>query len=278
MGYSELYMPRKINKKPGKFLLLSAAFFLFFALIGVKRAEAAEGSYCWCKTPNGSCKLYENQSDAQGNIIATQGDCNDFCASVGSDWSFRSFDKAYVDLNKKPGCERKAYCWCKIPNGSCELHERDAQFDIIATYGACNEYCAGRGSDWSFRSFDQTYVDLNKKPGCQIAPAVKKDETSNKDLNKELEALKASAQKDLNPAKFGAVTDVVGRAIQLLLAFIGSIMIVLYIYAGILWMTAAGNSEQMEKAKQIFVWATLGVVVMLASYLIVSFVFKGLGL
>jgi uncharacterized membrane protein len=56
--------------------------------------------------------------------------------------------------------------------------------------------------------------------------------------------------------------------------FIGSIVLVMYIFGGFLWMTASGNSEQVDKAKKILVWSSLGVVAMLASYVLVTFLFK----
>lgn len=58
--------------------------------------------------------------------------------------------------------------------------------------------------------------------------------------------------------------------------FMGSIMFVLVVYAGVMFMTAQGNSERVEKAKNIMVWATLGVAVMLLSYIVVSFVFSSI--
>jgi len=76
----------------------------------------------------------------------------------------------------------------------------------------------------------------------------------------------------LNKAGFSTPAEVVGRAIKILMAFIGSLTLVLFIWAGILWMTAAGNSERLEKAKKVLVWTTLGLLVMLASYLLVDFI------
>ncbi len=84
--------------------------------------------------------------------------------------------------------------------------------------------------------------------------------------------------KSLNKAKFSGPVDVISRFINMLLAFIGSISLVLYIFAGFLWMTASGNAEKVTKAKSIMVWTTLGVVVMLASYMLVSFIFDSLKL
>lgn len=88
--------------------------------------------------------------------------------------------------------------------------------------------------------------------------------------------LQREAAKTLNTANFNTPQDFVRRAINLLLAFIGSITLVLYVVAGLLWMTARGNSEQTDKAKKILVWTTLGVFVMLFSYILVNFLFDSI--
>lgn len=98
------------------------------------------------------------------------------------------------------------------------------------------------------------------------------------DAGTSVEGLKSDAFSRLNPARINNPAGLVNRAIQGLMAFIGSISLVLYIYSGFLWMTASGSSEQVGKAKSILVWTTLGVVVMLSSYMLASFLFKSLGL
>jgi chorismate mutase len=92
---------------------------------------------------------------------------------------------------------------------------------------------------------------------------------------KSIEDLQKQAD-SLNKLGIVEPSQLVGRFIKILLAFIGSISLVLYIYAGILWMMASGASERVDKAKKILVWTTLGVVVMLASYMLASFIFKSL--
>lgn len=89
------------------------------------------------------------------------------------------------------------------------------------------------------------------------------------------ERLRQEAQ-SLNPAKLTTVADLVKRAITALMMSIGSILFVMYIYAGGLWMFAAGQEEMISKAKNILVWSTLGVAVMLGSYAIVNFVINAL--
>ncbi len=87
------------------------------------------------------------------------------------------------------------------------------------------------------------------------------------------EDLQRAAAATLNPAGFKEPTAVIARGINILLAFIGSIALVLYIWAGILWMSSAGNTERVSRARSIMLWTTLGVAVMLGSYVIVTFVF-----
>ncbi|MFA5061577.1 MAG: pilin [Patescibacteria group bacterium] len=93
---------------------------------------------------------------------------------------------------------------------------------------------------------------------------------------KTADQLRSAAASQLNPAKFTAPTDLIRRVISLMMAFIGSIALVLFIWAGILWMTAAGEEKKIDSAKKIIVWTSLGVLVMLLSYTLVNFVIKAI--
>ncbi|MFA7654282.1 MAG: pilin [Candidatus Magasanikbacteria bacterium] len=95
-------------------------------------------------------------------------------------------------------------------------------------------------------------------------------------LDSDFAKLGTTAANELNPAKFTSLAGMIGRAIWLFVASVGSIALVLYIYGGFLWMTAMGNSEQINKAKDTIIWTSLGVVAILSSYIIVSFVFNSM--
>ena len=56
--------------------------------------------------------------------------------------------------------------------------------------------------------------------------------------------------------------------INTILGFLGIIALVLVFYAGFLWMTAGGNSEQVDKAKNILGAAIIGLIIILSSYAI----------
>ncbi|MFC1612998.1 pilin [Patescibacteria group bacterium] len=68
----------------------------------------------------------------------------------------------------------------------------------------------------------------------------------------------------------------IGRIIKAVMGLVGSVALLMFVYGGFLWMTAAGNDEKVKKGKDIFVWATLGLAVIFLSYLLVHFVLTSL--
>lgn len=69
---------------------------------------------------------------------------------------------------------------------------------------------------------------------------------------------------------------VVGRIIKVALGLIGVIFTGLTVYAGFLWMTSAGNEEQVTKARGMITASVIGLVIILASYTITNFVLKSI--
>lgn len=68
------------------------------------------------------------------------------------------------------------------------------------------------------------------------------------------------------------VINRVGGLVGLILSFVGIIFLVLTIYAGILWMTAQGDSAQVTKAKDLLINALVGLIIITAAYSITTFV------
>lgn len=65
---------------------------------------------------------------------------------------------------------------------------------------------------------------------------------------------------------------IVGNIIRGLLGFLGLVAFILVIYAGFLWMTAAGKEEQVTKAKDILRGAVIGLIIIFSSFAITTFV------
>jgi len=64
----------------------------------------------------------------------------------------------------------------------------------------------------------------------------------------------------------------IGTLINIALSLLGIVFLLLTLYAGWLWMTAAGDSKQTGKAKDILITAVVGLVILLSAYAISSFV------
>ena len=64
----------------------------------------------------------------------------------------------------------------------------------------------------------------------------------------------------------------IGRVIIAVLGIVGSLALAMFIYGGLTWMTAAGNNEKVQKGRDILIWATIGLIIIFASYALVRFV------
>ncbi|HJV33158.1 MAG TPA: hypothetical protein VJ694_03970, partial [Patescibacteria group bacterium] len=69
---------------------------------------------------------------------------------------------------------------------------------------------------------------------------------------------------------------VIARLIRGFFGFLGIIAVLLVLYAGFLWMTAAGEADKIDRAKKILTSAIIGLVIMLSAYGITSFVISRL--
>lgn len=64
----------------------------------------------------------------------------------------------------------------------------------------------------------------------------------------------------------------IGNILSIVFSLLGLVFLILTIYAGINWMTAQGNTSQIDKAKNTIVKAIVGLVICLSAYAITYFV------
>lgn len=74
------------------------------------------------------------------------------------------------------------------------------------------------------------------------------------------------------------IRQIIANIIRVALALVGIVLLVIIIYGGYLWMTAAGNEEQIGKAKKTLTNAAIGLLIILSAYAIVLFVMRMLGI
>ena len=66
--------------------------------------------------------------------------------------------------------------------------------------------------------------------------------------------------------------DITVRTIQWVLGFLSLASLVMIIFGGFTWMTAAGNEERIKKAKAILTSAIIGLVIIMLSWALISFI------
>ena len=67
-----------------------------------------------------------------------------------------------------------------------------------------------------------------------------------------------------------------GSVIKVLLGFLGIIAVVIILYGGFKWMTAAGNEDAVSQAKKMIGSGIIGLIVILAAFAIAQFVISAL--
>jgi len=65
---------------------------------------------------------------------------------------------------------------------------------------------------------------------------------------------------------------IVGNLVKTLITVLGVVFLVLLVYGGFLWMTARGESTQVDKAKSTLSRAVIGLIIVISSYAIATFV------
>jgi hypothetical protein len=71
-----------------------------------------------------------------------------------------------------------------------------------------------------------------------------------------------------------SLPTIVGNVIGTALSMIGVLFFVLMVYGGVLWMTARGDETVAKKALGTIIAASIGMVIILASYALTNFVFS----
>lgn len=64
----------------------------------------------------------------------------------------------------------------------------------------------------------------------------------------------------------------IGKVIKVVLGLLGIVFLVLTVYAGVLWMTAAGEEEKITKATGILRTTIIGLIIILMAYSLTYFV------
>ena len=81
-----------------------------------------------------------------------------------------------------------------------------------------------------------------------------------------------AADLGLNAANDSDPRDMIVTVVRYFMTFLGIIAVVVILYGGFMWMTAAGNDDKVAKAKTMIIGGAIGLIIVLASFAIVTFV------
>lgn len=152
----------------------------------------------------------------------------------------------------------KAYCICLAEDKCLETKYSDKPTCLLAAKG------------------------INGAKGCEPLDGEKKDcselETKNKTPYEPItEDFNIPDISELNQLAPGTtVQKLIGRLLKIGVGFLGTLVFALFIFGGVMFMTssASGNSEGVGKAKEIILWTTAGLFIILASYSITNILFS----
>lgn len=68
----------------------------------------------------------------------------------------------------------------------------------------------------------------------------------------------------------GSIRNLVLRIVNFFLGFLGILAVIMVIYGGVTYVTAAGNDESIGSAKKIILYSLVGIIIILLSFAIVN--------
>ena len=68
----------------------------------------------------------------------------------------------------------------------------------------------------------------------------------------------------------------IAKLINVALGFLGILAVLIILYGGFLWMTATGDPKKVDKAKSVIIQGVIGLVIILSSWAIATFVIGSL--
>ena len=278
-----------MNKKNYIFLFIFLGFILFLAPIPFQ-TNAQEV----CIGTNGAC---ESKAQCEYNVelrcklrcgTGSEGqDCKDtvnsiICVDVMWPSQTSTTIEDYIDNDYVPANQQDCAAGISIfdNENQCEQYcgvvcLQRCPDDMGGCGAACvSSMCSGATQySWedhlntqNFATFAIDWVPLN--PGCEGG-----------DTTLEVDQGEAVEQNVSVENPLGETTDprdVIAMVVRVALIFLGVITLIIFIISGIMMMTSGGNEERFKKARTAMVYAIIGLVIVLASYSILEFVFTRL--
>jgi len=70
------------------------------------------------------------------------------------------------------------------------------------------------------------------------------------------------------------VTDLIGKVASVIVGTAGSFGLLMFTYGGFMMLSSAGNTERLNQGKQILIWAVIGILAIMLSYLVIRLIIQ----
>jgi len=79
-----------------------------------------------------------------------------------------------------------------------------------------------------------------------------------------------------NPIKYNTAGELFLGIIRYFLAAVALISTLMFIWGGYLFLTSGGNPEQVKKGKDVLLWSSIGIIVIIGSWVLIQYLLQGL--
>ncbi|MEK7644388.1 MAG: pilin [Patescibacteria group bacterium] len=73
------------------------------------------------------------------------------------------------------------------------------------------------------------------------------------------------------------IQTIIGNVILKAMGILGALALLVFVYGGFKWLTAAGREESIKEGTQAMLWAVIGIFIIFGSYAIIKLIYTGLG-
>lgn len=188
----------------------------------------------------------------------------------------------------------KQLCSAIVDEQTCVTHGRD-----FVGFGQTTGYCAVAAEKWCITGIDKCELSktcqttkYNTMNECVLAleaaantgPGVDKTiQPTTGGKGTIVELINPIGGSDSNPkgilngiSSQQGIYLIVGRVLKAMMGILGSGALLVFIYGGFEWVTAAGNSDKISNGASAMTWAAIGICVIFSSYAIINLLFSTL--
>jgi hypothetical protein len=164
-------------------------------------------------------------------------------------------------------------CLCITSNNTTEVvNFSEAECVLVSTSHPTRPDVSLRGCAWSTPTDRESALNILDTLADEIIDTQNRTADSNRPNTQQIR----TSLESLNKLSAPSVQVLIGTGLRLFTGVFGSIALVMIIYGGVQIMTAAGQSDKIKQGSKIIVWASIGLITMMLSNLLVTFVLRAI--